>query len=121
MTQPDKYHIKNCNSQRGPQYPCDCPTPKKTKTDSIMSAEEFSSYIFDEYLVSVPHVAAGFRLGKAMEAVKARDEAIRNAALEEAANQLCDNYPGNGMQNIRERKILVGELRNMKTPSKETA
>jgi hypothetical protein len=30
MTDSTIYHTKNCNSKRGPQYPCDCSEPKKT-------------------------------------------------------------------------------------------
>jgi hypothetical protein len=26
---PNFYHMKNCNSRRGPQYPCDCSRPKR--------------------------------------------------------------------------------------------
>lgn len=30
MSIDEKYHLKTCNIQRGPQYPCDCPNPFRT-------------------------------------------------------------------------------------------
>lgn len=81
------------------------PNPPTPMPD-VMSAEEFADYL------------CLFNKGNTTDKIKSRDEAIRQAerdkVLEEVAYTL-DNYDGNGLIDIRIRKQIADEIRELKS------
>lgn len=98
-----------------------------TQPDSIMSAEAFASKL----AINPAYGLTGTQQITWTELIKARDEAVRNAALEEAAEFVNNHYykEGFGENGVvkktwqRAKKWgnpMVEAIRILKTPSKET-
>lgn len=81
--------------------------------DSIMSAERFHELIADEAKRELRdmRVIGQLKLSYLIPLLKARDESVRNAALEEAAIRFEEVWPA--------RKASTQVIRNLKTHSKE--
>lgn len=101
-----------------------------TQQDSILSAEDFAVMAFGKIACENGFTCQNYTENPVSQfcttlekLIKARDEAVRNAALDEAIDSLSTTRSYAGAQNDRTTtrycSLAIDALQQLKTPSKE--